>query len=114
MKRLFGSALLCLQILLFVFCAKAVTNNIVPGELIAGTISSPGQEDYYSFSATNGDVVTILMGTGVGANVTPQLELHAPDGQVLTNVSGTPSATIEALRLTNSGNFLIICRDEGF
>ena len=110
MKDITKLYLISLVLLLASVKTEGATNNIQAGQTITGAIA-PGQSDYFSFSATNGESVTILMGRGFGeAFFSPQLELYSPNG-LLVSTSDSPSVTISALLLTNTGNYLIVCHD---
>ena len=87
--------------------AKAA--SIAPGETKTNSITI-GSQDMYSFSANGGDTVTILMARSSGSHY-PQVELHAPDGTVTASEWGSPSATIEAQKVTQAGTYYILCRD---
>ncbi|MEK7677815.1 MAG: hypothetical protein AAB676_18455, partial [Verrucomicrobiota bacterium] len=93
--------------------AAAAATSITPGETKTGSITSVGQTDSYTFSANAGDTVTVLMGRSGGSLYYPQVELHAPDGTVVTSATAYQSATIQARRLNQAGTYLIVCRDSG-
>ncbi|MCL5097264.1 MAG: hypothetical protein M1608_07015 [Candidatus Omnitrophica bacterium] len=89
----------------------AAATNIYPGETKSGEVTFPDQGDAYCFSAKAGDTVTVLMGESPLSALVPRVELHAPDGTVVTSASDNLSATIEAQRLSQTGTYLIVCRD---
>ncbi len=87
---------------------------IAPAQTKTGSIDV-GDLDAFTFSANAGDTVTIVMseipGTGE-AGFDPQVELHAPDGNVVTTPGwGISSETIQAQHLTQTGTYFIITRD---
>jgi hypothetical protein len=92
------------------FATMGYAAAIDSGATQTGNISSAGQLDSYSFSAANGDTVTILMGKGSGA-LYPKVELHAPNGTVIAQQWGYYSATIEAQPVALGGVYYIVCRD---
>ena len=90
-----------------------ILTPIQPGETKAGNIATAGQVDSYQFSAQSGEFVTILMQSN--GSVRTILELHGPDGSVLTTAGGNAfSAYIQAFRLTQTGTHLILCRSYAF
>src|SRR4030067_1374065 len=56
------------------------------GQTLAGSISTLGEQDSYTFAGSNGDVITIRTRKTSG-NLTPFLELYSPGGGLLQ--SGT-------------------------
>ena len=88
---------------------------IEPGEYKSGRIE-PGDIDAYTFAASAGDSVTILMGQigdEFGDGFEPRVELHAPDGTVVDVNSGSDSANIQSVRVPQSGTYFIIAREQG-
>ena len=82
---------------------------IMPGEYKTGEIQ-PSEQDAYALSANAGDVLTIFVGVASGS-LDPQVELHAPDGTVVSTNWGSSSAVIEAVKVTVTGTYLILVRD---
>src|SRR4051812_31466322 len=79
-----------LLLLLFVFVTQSViflrpcfaaTNSIAPGQILSGSITSPSQTNFYSFTASSNDVVSIGLVLTNGAG-NPRLTLYDPAGQV--------------------------------
>jgi hypothetical protein len=66
--------------------------------------------DVFSFWANVGDAVTVIVDVNSG-NLDPQVELHGPDGNVVSTEWGSSSATIPAMKTTITGTYLIVMRD---
>lgn len=93
--------------------AGEFSTPIQPGETKTGNIAAANQVDTYQFSAQSGESVTILMESS--SSVRTILELHGPDGSVLTTAGGNAfSAYVQAFRLTQTGTYLILCRSYAF
>ena len=112
MKRLTGyviamTFLLCSVTGSSVFAGMQVAGGIESGETKTGNITTAGQMDSYTFTANNGDTVTILMGSSSGLSY-PLVELHGPGGLVASNTNYY-SATIEAQKLSGLGTYYITC-----
>lgn len=82
---------------------------ILPGEHKTGEIQ-PSKQDAYALSAKAGDVLTIFVGV-VSGSLDPEVELHGPDGAVVSTDWGSSSAVIEAVKVTVTGTYLILLRD---
>ncbi len=69
--------------------------------------------NYYSFTAQAGESVTILAGINWGSSqgdFRPLLELYTANGTLLGTNTGSTGAIIRTLRLTNDGDYVIVCR----
>ncbi|MGH8247690.1 MAG: hypothetical protein ACREUU_14820, partial [Gammaproteobacteria bacterium] len=64
---------------------------LVCGEASLGSISSPGETDFYAFGATAGDVVTLRAAGPIG----PVMELYSPAGARLGAALGRLDATLQ-------------------
>ena len=84
-------------------------SEIAAGESKTADIA-PGDIDVYSYQANAGDVLTIFLGV-VSGNLDPQVDLHGPDGAVVSTNWGSSSALIEAVKVTATGTYLILVRD---
>jgi len=93
--------------------SKAATNNIVPGQTLCDSLPG-GEQDVFAFTASDGDSVSIAMSRNSNLLVEPRLRLRllAPDGSELAEATHSYAAYLQAFRLTNSGVFQIVCRDE--
>jgi uncharacterized repeat protein (TIGR01451 family) len=90
------------------------TFAIQSGETKKRSITSAGQMDVYSFIATAGDAVTILMGKesdDPSNYFAPQVELHAPDGSIVKALSGDGFACIPGEKLSQAGTYFVVCRN---
>jgi len=99
-------------VLLFALPCRAPAADsvpIIPGEYKAGEIQ-PGEQDVYALSANAGDTLTIFLGV-VSGSLDPHVELHGPDGAVVSTNWGSSLAVIEAVKVTVTGTYLILVRD---
>jgi hypothetical protein len=100
--------------LLLALKATAATNSISAGQTTNGFIAL-GETNYYSFTASSNDTVTILAAT-VDFNTFPSVELQGPDGAMLASASGNlwpwSMAYLDTIRLTNDGTYLILVHDD--
>jgi hypothetical protein len=102
--------IICLSATLLGQVAYADCNAILPGEYKTECIG-PGESHCYSFWANAGDYVTVLMGeVGYAPSFAPEVELHTPDGNVVTSW-GDASATILSERVGTSGTCIAVARD---
>jgi hypothetical protein len=83
---------------------------IQSGETKTGGNIALGDIDTYTFTATAGDAVTILMAKNAGS-LWPLVELHAPDGSIVASEASSTSAVLQSQKLTQTGTYLILCRD---
>jgi hypothetical protein len=89
--------------------------TILPGQTRTGSIAVEGDIDVFEFEVSAGDTVTILMTSPTGSSVRTILELHGPDGTVVTTAGGNAfSAYIQALKLNEGGTYLLLCRSYSF
>lgn len=87
---------------------------IISGEKKNGTINQPGDLDLASFSAVNGDVVSITMTKNAGMDLNPVLELYGPNGERLARTTDVfeTSAVIPSCPIVSNGVYSIICKDK--
>src|SRR6185503_8987264 len=81
---------------------------IQPGQTLAGGIVL-GELDVFTFTATVGQRVSIVI-TASGSSMTPRIQLRGPDGSLVADKSGFPTAEVSAQVLNQSGTYQIICR----
>jgi YD repeat-containing protein len=81
------------------------------GQTIQSTISTQGQEDLYSFTASAGDRVRIVIGDTTSA-IEPNVLLYDTSGMQVASASGDNEAIIETTLSTN-GQYLVIAHDSG-
>lgn len=86
--------------------------TIISGEKKTGTINQPGDLDLASFSAVNGDVVSITM-QEVDADFNPVLEFYSPTGVQLARTTDIfeTCAVISNFAIVSNGVYGIICKD---
>src|SRR6266496_1176172 len=82
--------------------------DIEPGEVKQGTIGL-GDLDIFVFSGYAAERASILM-TSQSGSLDVRLQLYAPDGTLVTNVTGNPSAEIPNHLLGQSGTYQVVCR----
>lgn len=97
----------------FIVCAQTPINL---GQTLAGTISTAGQRNSYTFSASANDGITIRARKTSGT-LTPYIELYSPGGTLITGAAsqvdriltetGTFRIDIRDQNNTNTGNYLL-------
>ncbi len=102
-------------IILFPFVVHAQT-PIDCGQTLAGTISTAGQRNSYTFSASANDGITIRARKTSGT-LTPYIELYNPGGTLITGAAsqvdriltetGTYRIDVRDQNNTNTGNYLL-------
>ena len=92
----------------------ATTNAISAGQIVPGSITAPGQTNFYSFTAASNDVIylTVLKTNGPGNS--PYLYLYDPAGVVVTEGNAnTIVAGTDNLRLAMTGTYTVGVIDNG-
>jgi len=89
----------------------ATTNTIAFGETANGMIPV-GETNVYSFQATSGEAVTVLL--TANAQVVPLVELRGPQGNVLATGANVDfrSGFISSFTLPTDGTYLLLVRDD--
>ncbi len=87
-------------------------DRLLIGERRAAQIVA-GDLDAYSFLAVAGDSVTLQVTRMSGSGVNLVLQLYAPNGTLLTNRIGSTAARIHIPCVSQTGNFTVVCRDDG-
>lgn len=87
--------------------------TIQPGQVLTNTIGDTSDIDALSFYAIAGDTVTISMVKIGGSGNNPFMQVQAPDGTVLASATGSSSATVHLDCLAQTGNYMLIYRDDG-
>lgn len=83
--------------------------SLTAGQLQTGSIAK-GQLNGYTFNASAGDVITVLMGKMIDYyGFSPQLDLIEPNG-TRTYYTGAEAALINAKKLTETGKYMLIAR----
>jgi uncharacterized repeat protein (TIGR01451 family) len=81
-----------------------------------GSISAPGELDQWTFTATQGDAITLAVGeTGVDTPFYPWIRLQAPNGTQVGNSYGSVAAQV-SIYAPQSGTYTVIIasNDSGF
>jgi len=96
--------------------ADEETMAIAPGQTLTNkSIGVPADIDVFTFTGASNEAVSILMTISGGAGSFPRFELYGPNGAPV----GSPgyraglAAYLDGLRLTQTGTYLIACRDDG-
>jgi hypothetical protein len=88
-SQLIGSFFL-LIIMLFPMTAFAKSTSISCGQTISASISTVGEQDSYSYSASAGDVVDIRV-ISTSTTLHPQAQLKDSHGNLITTATGNPA-----------------------
>src|ERR1022692_1419578 len=110
-----GQSVACIFLLLslMTLCVNTATAQgaLTNGWTHTGTISSVGDSDSWTFSASIGDSIVIRVGeiTQTGS-FTPRIRLQNPNAVQIASASGAVSAEI-AVTATNTGTFTLIVDD---
>jgi YD repeat-containing protein len=76
------------------------------GTAVVGSLGIAGDTDYYSFSASTGDMI-MLRGTTTSGSITPHLELYTPMGSRIGDANNTITVT-----LTVTGTYTILVTND--
>src|SRR2546422_831801 len=84
--------------------------SMINGLTYSGTISSPGQLDTWTFTATQGDYIALSVGTvtPASAHFAPWIRLVSPTGVLLGNSSTGTGASNIAVNAPVSGTYTVI------
>jgi hypothetical protein len=97
-------------VLSFMQLTKSV-NPLTSGDSIKGELKVPGDVNWYTFDAGEGDVVSIILSEGDNAaSLYPWVQLLGPDGQVVASNFGSVTTNID-LAITGSGRYTVRIRD---
>jgi len=81
------------------------------GQPASGSISAIGEQDFYTFTATAGDMVTIRS-TVTSGSMDPSVELYDPAFTLIANASPSPGLAIINKTLSTNGTYTVIVNDE--
>src|SRR5439155_1739322 len=84
--------------------------SLINGQTYSGTISVPGELDTWTFTATQGDYITLSMGTvaPASAHFAPWIRLVSPTGVLLGNSATGQGAGNVAVTAPTSGTYTVI------
>ena len=100
---------------LLVFAPCQLWANDLPDDAtLTGEITQIGQLDRYTFTAETGDFVFITAAELVATNLSPRIELLAPNGTVLDTKDGSAVAAISLFQIPAGGLHTITMRDSNF
>src|SRR5438445_169214 len=101
------------QVIIFAASLRAATNTIAPGEIRAGSITLPGQTNFYTFTASSNDVVSFALVRTNGTGGT-DLYLYDPQGnQVASSLGDGLRVYYPELHLTESGTYIFAVLSSG-
>jgi hypothetical protein len=92
-----GWALRSLGVLLL--CGPVAAQELVNGGVVRGTLSTPGQQDTYTFTAQSNNWFELRAVDVDGSAFTPRIEVHNPRGDLLLAGSGAEVAVIDSTRI---------------
>jgi len=106
------TARIALALLLLMLCAapSSAQGPLTNGWTHTGNISSAGEADVWTFTATAGDSIVVRVGEVFSTGFAPKLQLLSPSSTVLAVSTTTVSAEI-AVKATNSGTFSVVVSD---
>ena len=93
--------------------------GLINDAIVSGEISSVGETDEYTFSATAGESVSIRMVELSGSSFSPSLTLYNPDGSLVFSNTGNEQAALDcwsisfACELDQTGSYLLVAADSG-
>jgi hypothetical protein len=93
---------------------RLLSTAISSGQTILGSISTKAEVDTYTIKGVaGGTLMATAADTTTGSHLIPQMEFHAPGGNVLTASSNTTATgtTLTALGLTVTGTYTITLHD---
>jgi hypothetical protein len=97
-------------VLSFMQLSKSV-NPLTSGVSLQGQLKVPGDVNWYTFDAGEGDAVNAVLSEGENSgSMRPWLELLGPDGAVITGSLGDVSYTIDS-PITKAGKYTLRIRD---
>jgi hypothetical protein len=97
-------------VLSFMQLSKSV-NPLTSGVSLQGQLKIPGDVNWYTFDAGEGDAVNAVLSEGDNsAAMQPWLELLGPDGSVITGSYGSVSYTIDRA-IAKAGKYTLRVRD---
>jgi hypothetical protein len=85
-------------------------NVLVNGATHLGSISSAGESNIWTFTASAGETIIVRAGETAAAGLVPWLRISGPGG-VLLGSDFNPAAAEVAIRATNSGTFSVAIAD---
>jgi Bacterial pre-peptidase C-terminal domain len=97
-------------------CSPAWATVFTPGSTLTGTISSAAQTNYYTFTASSGDIWDFTIHSTSG-NLSPALQLVDPGGNVVASANtnqgdcGSSDAEMNSVELNTSGTYTLEVSD---
>jgi len=97
-------------VLSFMQLSRSV-NLLTSGASIKGQLKVPGDINWYTFDANEGDAVNMVLSEGDNAeSLYPWLELLGPDGNAIAGQNGSVTCTID-WAITKTGKYTVRVRD---
>uniref|UniRef100_UPI001FE785B1 hypothetical protein n=1 Tax=Marinobacter changyiensis TaxID=2604091 RepID=UPI001FE785B1 len=84
---------------------------LVNGGFVTGAISTPGEEDSFNFTVDAGQYVNLSVADIDNTSLAPRIRLFAPDGEFLTNGSGSTVGRIRNFQVPQTGTYTVLVDD---
>lgn len=113
---MFSTVALAVLLVLSVSPESAAAAALISGTEITDSISAPGEQDLYTFTANAGEGVQLQVADVAGTSLVPWVQVYAPDGSFVTSASGSTVASILLCssctsKLLQSGTYSVVVRD---
>jgi len=90
--------------------APAASAELPNGGVVSGSISTAGQQDSYTFTASAGHSVQIRAVNTGNTSFTPRLSLYGPSGAAIVSHDGNPIARIRHT-VKENGTYTVVIQD---
>src|SRR6516165_7630489 len=92
--------------------SRVLLSAIASGQTITASISAKGEVDTYTINGVAGGTLLATVGeTVAGSSLTPRIEIHAPNGTLLTANQSVSGVTITQNNLPSTGTYSVIVKD---
>ncbi len=95
--------------LICVYLPQVKAASLVNGGVISNSISSPDEQDSYTFTASIGEYVHISMADVSGSTMIPRIDLYGPSGALLKSSAGDISRIM--YQVTENGTHTVVAYD---
>jgi hypothetical protein len=90
---------------------RLLSAAILSGQTVTGTIVKTQVDTYTIQGVAGGTLMATVAETTTGSPLTPKLELHAPNGTLLTASANATGLTLTSFNLAATGTYSIVVRD---